>query len=321
MDDILVYLETYHGHAQHIEWTLGALKDARFKIALEKSEFFLSEISFLGYVVTRGGLRPDSRKVAAVKEALVPTSLTQVRAFLGLASYYQRREPGPARPHTNSDAVPSWSACLEESGNGRNPPSQRGYPDPREIVDLAFFQYRTVSEDEELAIEEEAEEEEEGTEEEEEEEETLEEGSYNEHSEGEQSEEEKEEEDEEEEDEEEEELELEESEWEISAEEGEQTDAQAKDPQATRKGEEIAVGKRQLEFASGANLPIAEDPAKNSELPKPEDGDPDAETSSAPARRRRSRSPSPSTFDRPPVRARTDGGHRASSPVLIPSSP
>ncbi|GBG68843.1 hypothetical protein CBR_g3537 [Chara braunii] len=77
MDDILVYSETYHGHAQHIEWTLGALRDAGFKIALEKSEFFLSEISFLGYVVTRGGLRPDSRKVAAVKEVPVPTSLTQ----------------------------------------------------------------------------------------------------------------------------------------------------------------------------------------------------------------------------------------------------
>ncbi|GBG87532.1 hypothetical protein CBR_g45590 [Chara braunii] len=116
MDDILVYSETYHGHAQHIEWTLGALRDAGFKIALEKSEFFLSEISFLGYVVTRGGLRPDSRKVAAVKEAPVPTSLTQVRAFLGLASYYRRFIKGfaaIARPLTNllrKDQPLSWDA-------------------------------------------------------------------------------------------------------------------------------------------------------------------------------------------------------------------
>ncbi|GBG67990.1 hypothetical protein CBR_g1109 [Chara braunii] len=81
MDDILVYSKTYHGHVQHIEWTLGALRDAGFKIALEKSEFFLSEISFLGYVVTRGILRPDSRKVATVKDAPVPTSLTQEYDF------------------------------------------------------------------------------------------------------------------------------------------------------------------------------------------------------------------------------------------------
>ncbi|GBG73596.1 hypothetical protein CBR_g16938 [Chara braunii] len=121
MDDILVYSETYHGHPQHIEWTLGALRDAGFKIALEKNEFFLSEISFLGYVVTRGGLRPDSRKVAAVKESPVPTSLTQVRAFLGLASYYRRFIKGfaaIARPLTNllrKDQPLSWDAECQQA--------------------------------------------------------------------------------------------------------------------------------------------------------------------------------------------------------------
>ncbi|GBG92546.1 hypothetical protein CBR_g55881 [Chara braunii] len=121
MDDILVYSETYHGHAQHIEWTLGALRDAGFKIALEKSKFFLSEISFLAYVLTRGGLRPDSRKVAAVKEAPVPTSLMQVQAFLGLASYYRRFIKGfaaIARPLTNllrKDQPLSWGAECQQA--------------------------------------------------------------------------------------------------------------------------------------------------------------------------------------------------------------
>ncbi|GBG59001.1 hypothetical protein CBR_g24349 [Chara braunii] len=121
MDDILVYSETYHGHVQHIEWTLGALRDAGFKIALENSEFFLSEISFLGYVVIRGGLRSDSRKVAAVKEAPVPTSLTPVRAFLGLASYYRRFIKGfatIARPLTNllrKDQPLSWDAECQQA--------------------------------------------------------------------------------------------------------------------------------------------------------------------------------------------------------------
>ncbi|GBG80107.1 hypothetical protein CBR_g30474 [Chara braunii] len=125
MDDILVYSETYHGHAQHIEWTLGALRDAGFKIiALEKSDFFLSEILFLCYVVTRGGVRPDSRKISAVREAPVPTSLTQVRVFLGLASYYRRFIKGfaaIARPLTRQVAV---LPCGKKQigGNGR----QRG---------------------------------------------------------------------------------------------------------------------------------------------------------------------------------------------------
>ncbi|GBG74347.1 hypothetical protein CBR_g18758 [Chara braunii] len=121
MDDILIYSETYHGHSQHIEWTLGALRDAGFKITLEKSEFFLLEFSFLGYVVTRGGLRPDSRKVAAIREAPVPTSLTQVRAFLGLASYYCHFIKGfaaIARPLMNllrKDQPLSWDAERQQA--------------------------------------------------------------------------------------------------------------------------------------------------------------------------------------------------------------
>ncbi|GBG72892.1 hypothetical protein CBR_g12612 [Chara braunii] len=257
-------------------------------------------------------VRPSHRQLI-VQELTVP--LPQLVDDLPLEIVSQSdKNPVPHVLTLTLTPYLQWLACLEEPGSGRNPPSQRGYLDPGEIIDLAFFQDRTASEDEELAIEEE---EEEKVVEEDDEEETPKEGSYSEHSEGEQS----EEEEEEEQGEEEEELELEEFEWEISAEEVEQTDAQAEDPEGAHKREEIEAGKRQLEFASGANLQIADDPARDPEPPKPEDGDPATETLSAPARRRRSRSPSPPTSDHSSVRACTDAGHQASSPVVIPSSP
>ncbi|GBG60223.1 hypothetical protein CBR_g3466 [Chara braunii] len=90
MDDILVYSSSYEGHVQHIEWALHALRDAGFKVALEKCQFFLTTISFLGHVVTDKGLQPEPQKVAAVRDAPMPTTITQVRTFLGLASYYRR---------------------------------------------------------------------------------------------------------------------------------------------------------------------------------------------------------------------------------------
>ncbi|GBG66771.1 hypothetical protein CBR_g68757 [Chara braunii] len=90
MDDILVYSSSYEGHEQHIEWALHALRDAGFKEAPEKCQFFLTAISFLGHVVTDKGLQPEPQKVVDVRDAPVPTTITQVRAFLGLASYYRR---------------------------------------------------------------------------------------------------------------------------------------------------------------------------------------------------------------------------------------
>ncbi|GBG78257.1 hypothetical protein CBR_g26288 [Chara braunii] len=90
MDDILVYSSSYEGHVQHIESALHALQDADFKVALEKCQFFLTTISFLGHVVTDKGLQPEPQKVAVVTDAPVPTTITQIRAFLGLASYYRR---------------------------------------------------------------------------------------------------------------------------------------------------------------------------------------------------------------------------------------
>ncbi|GBG78976.1 hypothetical protein CBR_g28690 [Chara braunii] len=203
-----------------------------------------------------------------------------------------------------------WSACLEEPGDDRQLPSRQAYLNPGGIINPSFFRDRAAAEDEALAAEEEAEEEEEeqpgsGTEtEEDNEEEAPEEGSYNEHSEGEPSEEEEPDDDEEE----------EESEYKGFEEE-------VCDEARARKKEEIAAGKRQLELASSAGQPQADDPARDPELPKPEDGATAGETSAPPARRRRSRFPSPSASNRPPIRQRTDAGHRASSPFVIPQSP
>ncbi|GBG58752.1 hypothetical protein CBR_g152 [Chara braunii] len=90
MDDILVYSSSYEGYVQHIEWALHTLRDAGFKVALEKSQFFLTTISFLGHMVSDKGLQPEPQKVAALRDASVPTTITQVCAFLGLASYYRR---------------------------------------------------------------------------------------------------------------------------------------------------------------------------------------------------------------------------------------
>ncbi|GBG78576.1 hypothetical protein CBR_g27801 [Chara braunii] len=197
-------------------------------------------------------MRPDYRQ-QIIQELTIP--LAQLLDDLPLDIISQSDE-SPV-PHVFSRALTpylQWSACLEELAGNNNPPSQHPYLDPQRIIDLAFFQPRTASEDEAIALEEEEEEDEE---EGEEEEETPEEGSYNEHSEGEQSDDEKEE----------------ESEWETLEEEADRVEGTEEDPEAVRKRKEIVAGKQQLEYASEVNLPVSNDPAMDPELPKPEDGD------------------------------------------------
>ncbi|GBG72022.1 hypothetical protein CBR_g10958 [Chara braunii] len=265
------------------------------------------EGDLLGFLF--GSVRPGHRQ-PIVQELIVP--LVQLADDLPL-DIVSQSDDSPA-PHVITRVlVPylQWTAYLEEPGSDSTLPSRQEYLKPYGIIDRAFY----PKEPEEVLQEEE-----EATEEERDaDEEMSEEGSYREYSEGKQSE---EEELEEEEGEEEEELEEEEagSEWEDLPKEAARTGTEAEDPEEARRREEIAVGKNQLEIASGASLCINDDPTRDPEPPEPEDGG-SATAAPSTSRRRRSRSPSPSTPPRPPVRPRTNAENRPLSPVIIPPPP
>jgi len=55
-----------------------------------KCSFGKTEIEYLGHVVSKRGVRVDESKIEAVKQWPTPTSVKQLRAFLGLASYYRQ---------------------------------------------------------------------------------------------------------------------------------------------------------------------------------------------------------------------------------------
>ena len=55
-----------------------------------KCEFWLKEVGFLGHVISGEGIAVDPTKVQSVTEWLAPTSVGEIRSFLGLARYYRR---------------------------------------------------------------------------------------------------------------------------------------------------------------------------------------------------------------------------------------
>jgi ribonuclease HI len=90
IDDIIIFSKTAEDHLNHIAWVMKCLHQANMRVSSEKSEFFKPQVEYLGFIVSREGIRTCPEKVAAIKNFPEPSNLFEVRSFLGLASYYRR---------------------------------------------------------------------------------------------------------------------------------------------------------------------------------------------------------------------------------------
>ena len=90
IDDILVYSKSEAEHKGHLRKVLTVLRTQRLYAKFSKCEFWLSEVAFLGHVVSSRGITVDPTKIEAVMKWPRPTTVTKVRSFLGLAGYYIR---------------------------------------------------------------------------------------------------------------------------------------------------------------------------------------------------------------------------------------
>lgn len=90
LDDILVFSNTIEDHLQHIERVLSSLREHNLKLKPAKCEFFKRETQYLGFKISEEGIQPDHDKVKAIKSVSTPTTVKEVRAFIGMTSYYRR---------------------------------------------------------------------------------------------------------------------------------------------------------------------------------------------------------------------------------------
>ena len=90
LDDLNIYSQTFNEHLQHLRQIFDRLKDAGLKLNPEKCMFASTELAFLGHIISKEGIRTDPAKIDKVRDFPQPKNLTQLRGFLGLASYYRR---------------------------------------------------------------------------------------------------------------------------------------------------------------------------------------------------------------------------------------
>jgi hypothetical protein len=121
LDDILIYSKTEEEHERHLRLVLSALSKNQFYGKLKKCAFWLSEVAFLGHVISQQGIAVDPKNVAAMVEWKRPSSVSKIRSLLGLAGYYRRFVPNfssIAKPLTRlleKGALFVWSSDCEVS--------------------------------------------------------------------------------------------------------------------------------------------------------------------------------------------------------------
>ena len=90
LDDIVTFSKTVEEHLERLDAVFSRLRQAGLKRKPEKCKFFQKSVTFLGHEISDQGIGTCQEKIKAVSEWPVPTNIREVRAFVGLASYYRR---------------------------------------------------------------------------------------------------------------------------------------------------------------------------------------------------------------------------------------
>ena len=93
IDDILVYSKNEEEHAEHLHIVLQRLREHKLYAKFSKYDFWLKEVQFLGHVISEDGISVDPSKIQDVLNWQAPTSVLEIRSFLGLTGYYRRFVP------------------------------------------------------------------------------------------------------------------------------------------------------------------------------------------------------------------------------------
>jgi len=93
IDDILIFGKTFDTALENLEAVLIRISQFGLQLKSTKCALFRTSLPFLGHIVSRDGLRCDPEKITAVTQWRIPTTVKEVREFLGFAGYYRRFVP------------------------------------------------------------------------------------------------------------------------------------------------------------------------------------------------------------------------------------
>ena len=93
LDDIIVYSRTLADHLGHLRQVFHRIQEHGLKLKPKKCALFQEEVCYLGHIVSPTGVAVNPDQVTRVQGWKPPTTVRQVRSFLGLANYYRQYVP------------------------------------------------------------------------------------------------------------------------------------------------------------------------------------------------------------------------------------
>jgi hypothetical protein len=121
MDDILVFSNSPEEHEQRLQKALEAIDRAGLMLNTEKCLLRQSQLRYLGHVIDKEGIRPDTAKIEAITHLEKPKNVSDLRRMLGMIHYLGRYVPHlsevirPLNELLKRDVVWYWGAVQEEA--------------------------------------------------------------------------------------------------------------------------------------------------------------------------------------------------------------
>jgi len=138
LDDILIYSKTLELHDEHVRTALSILRKHLLYAKRKKCEFFLQELDFLGHLVSRDGIKPDSHKIEAIQNWPVPRNVHELCQFLGMANFHRKFITGYShfaapltellkKEQAKPDGALSWTPAQEQALLSACPSNSRSH--------------------------------------------------------------------------------------------------------------------------------------------------------------------------------------------------
>jgi hypothetical protein len=89
LDDVLVFSESLEDHKRHVKTVCRALREAGLYLDIDKCQFAVTRVKYLGLILTTEGIEMDPDKIKVLTDWALPTNVREVQLFLGFTNFYR----------------------------------------------------------------------------------------------------------------------------------------------------------------------------------------------------------------------------------------